>query len=399
MPKFGMRLASISSVIALSALPCAVAAQEALDENVAIERALAREGIAARDAADRAAASAETDMIGPLDNPSAEVGYESGGGETEWQLGIVQPIDFSGQRGALRDAARAEAAAIDAEIDRRRQLLVAEVRSAYVTCAAAAAEFNIWQRYSAELSEAERVSSARAGAGDTAVYDVRRVRVEQSQANAQLARARGEQAAQCSALAALTGLAEPQVELAALTRLTIAPTPGERPDLIAQEQRVLAASQRVTAARRARLPQIAIGAGIRRVDDGLGTAYGPALSLGVSLPIWNGGGAAVRREEAREAALQNELLIARRAAEAEVQAATLRRTATREAAVSAASARDDAGRLGTIADTAYQAGEIGVVELLDAYEAAREADLSVIAFALEAALAAIAYDLATGRTY
>ena len=32
-------------------------------------------------------------------------------------------------------------------------------------------------------------------------------------------------------------------------------------------------------------------------------------------------------------------------------------------------------------------------------EAAREADVSVIAFALEAALAAIEYDLTTGRTY
>lgn len=399
MPIPGMRLASISSVIALSVLPPAAAGQAPLDETVAIERALAREGIAARDTADRAAAAAETEMIGPLDNPSAEVAYESGGGETEWQLGIVQPIDFSGQRGALREAARAEAAAVDAEIDRRRQQLAAEVRAAYVTCAAASAELDVWQRYSGELAEAERVSSARAEAGDTAVYDVRRVRVEQSQAGAQLASARGEKAAQCAALAALTGIAEPQVELAALTRLTIAPTPGERPDLIAQEQRVVAASQRVTAARRARMPQIAIGAGIRRVDDVLGTAYGPALSLGVSLPIWNGGGAAVRREQAREAALQNELLIARREAEAQVQSATLRRTATREAAVTAASARDDAGRLGVTADTAYQAGEIGVVELLDAYEAAREADLSVVAFALEAALAAIAYDLAIGRTY
>ena len=52
-----------------------------------------------------------------------------------------------------------------------------------------------------------------------------------------------------------------------------------------------------------------------------------------------------------------------------------------------------------LAETAYQAGEIGVVELLDAYEAAREADLSVIALATDAALAAVEYDLAIGRTY
>lgn len=67
--------------------------------------------------------------------------------------------------------------------------------------------------------------------------------------------------------------------------------------------------------------------------------------------------------------------------------------------MAAISAREDAARLGTIANTAYQSGEIGVVELLDAYEAARDADLSVIAFAVNAALAAIDYDLTTGRSY
>jgi cobalt-zinc-cadmium efflux system outer membrane protein len=394
-----MRVASITSIIALSFAAMPVAAQETIDEAVAIERALAREGIAARDEASRAGAEAEIDMIGPLENPDVEASYEGGGGETEWQLRLVQPIDLSGRRGALRDAARAEALAVDADINRRRQLLVSEVRTAFVECAAATAELDIWQRYTAELTEAERVSSARAEAGDTAVYDVRRVRVEQRSAQAQLARANGEKAAGCAALASLTGIEEPQVELSAITQVASAPVANERPDIIAQEQRVLAASQRVSAARRSRLPQISVGAGVRAVDDGMSTAYGPALSLGVSLPLWNGGGAAVRREQALLAARENELLIARRQAEAEVQASSARRSATLEAAVTAAGARDDASRLGTIADTAYQAGEIGVVDLLDAYEAARDADLSVIAFALEAALAAIEYDLTTGRTY
>lgn len=393
-----MRVASITSLLALSLAAFPAAAQDAIDETVAIERALAREGIAARDAADRAAAAAEADTIGPLENPSAEVSYEGGGGD-EWQLGVVQPIDLTGKRTALRDAASAEAAAVDADIDRRRQLLVADVRTAFVQCAAATAELDIWQRYSGELTQAERIAAARAEAGDTAVYDVRRVRVALRSGEAQLARATGERAAGCAALASLTGIDEPVVELSALTRLTTAPTSGERPDLVALERRVLAASQRVTAARRNRFPELAIGAGVRRVDDELGTEYGPALSLGITLPIWNGGGAAVRQQEALLAARESELLIARRHVEAEVAAASARMSFTRKAAVTVAAARDDASRLGTIADTAYQAGEIGVVELLDAYEAAREADVSVIAFALEAALAAIEYDLTTGRTY
>ena len=276
---------------------------------------------------------------------------------------------------------------------------MAEVRQAYVQCAAASAQFDVWQRYSDELAEAERVSTARAEAGDTAVYDVRRVRVERRAAEAQLARARGDIAADCAALASLTGIADPQVELEAITRLTSAAQPGERADLLADERRIEAAQYRVRAANQARLPQLAVGVGVLRRDDGIDTAYGPVVSAGVTVPLWNSGSAAVRREEARAAALESELLIARRRVEAEQNAAAARLSAAREAAVTAAGAREDAGRLGTIAETAYQAGEIGVVELLDAYEAAREADLSVIALATDAALAAVEYDLAIGRTY
>lgn len=399
MPKMRMRDASISIAILLCAMPLAARAQDVVDEDTAIERALAREGISARDDAERAASAAEIEVIGPRDNPSVELSREGAGGESEYQLGVVQPIDLNGRRGSLRDAARADGLATEAEIARRRQVLVAEVRQAYVRCAAASAQLDVWQRYSQELAEAEQVSTARAEAGDTAVYDVRRVRVERRAAEAQLARARGDIAADCAALASLTGIADPLVELEAITRLSSAAQPGERADLLADERRIEAAQYRVRAADQARLPQLAVGVGVLRRDDGIDTAFGPVVSVGVTVPLWNSGSASVRREQARAAALESELLITRRRVEAEQNAAAARLAAAREAAVTAAGAREDAGRLGNIAEIAYQAGEIGVVELLDAYEAAREADLSVIALATDAALAAVEYDLAIGRTY
>ncbi|GAA3797071.1 hypothetical protein GCM10022600_18490 [Qipengyuania pelagi] len=399
MPKLRMHDASIPIAILLCAMPVAAQTQNVVDEDAAIGRALAREGISARDDAERAASAAEIDAIGPRDNPIVELSREGAGGENEYQLGIVQPIDLNGRRGSLRDAARADGLATEAEIARRRQVFVAEVRQAYVQCAAASAQLDVWQRYTDELAEAERVSTARAEAGDTAVYDVRRVRVERRAAEAQLARARGDVAADCAALASLTGIADPQVEREAITRVASAAEPGERADLIADERRIEAAEYRVRAADQARLPQLVVGAGVLRRDDGIDTAYGPVVSVGVTVPLWNAGSAAVRREEARAAALESELLLARRRVEAEQNAAAARLAAARDAAVTAAGAREDAGRLGTIAETAYQAGEIGVVELLDAYEAAREADLSVIALATDAALAAVEYDLAIGRTY
>jgi cobalt-zinc-cadmium efflux system outer membrane protein len=400
MPKIRMRDASLSLAMAFACtVPVAVSAQQSISEDEAIQRALEREDISARDDADRSVSLAEIDIVGPRDNPSVEMSREAAGGESEWQIGVVQPIDLNGRRASLVGAATADAAATDADISRRRQVLIAEVRSAYVQCAGARAELDVWQNYNAELAEAERVSSARAEAGDTAVYDVRRIRVEQRAAEAQLARARGGATAQCASLAALTDLPDPQVELAAITRLTSAQVGGERPDLTAGERRLEGASLRIRAAEQSRLPQLTVGAGVLRRDDGFDTAYGPAISVGVTVPIWNRGNAAVRREEARQAALQAELSISRRRIAAEQESARVRASSAREAAVAASGAREDASRLGTIAETAYQAGEIGVLELLDAFEAARDADLSVIELALGAALAAVEYDLATGRTY
>ena len=394
-----MRCASLLIPAMLGMQPLTVAAQEPLTEARAIALALAQEGIAARDDADRAAAKAEVDVIGPLDNPELGVVRE-GGGQTEWQLNIVQPIDLTGRRAALRDAARAEADATASEIERRRQLLVADVRSAYVRCAAASAQADIWQGYIADVTEAQRIASARAEAGDTAVYDVRRVRVEAAAAEAGRLQAQGERRAGCATLGGLTGMADPVVAVAAITALSHAETTaGARADLTAQEQRVAAAEYRLSAAERARLPQLSVGAGVRAQETGTGTQYGPIVSLGVSLPLWNGGGAAVRREDALRTSLEAELAIARRRIAAEQSAAAARLSSSRAATVAAIGARDDAARLGTIANTAYQSGEIGVVELLDAYEAARDADLSVIAFALNAALAAVEYDLTTGRSY
>ena len=100
-------------------------------------------------------------------------------------------------------------------------------RTGQDTVRGAQAELTIWQRYTSELAEAERVSSARAGAGDTAVYDVRRVQVEQRAAEAQSARARGNAVADCATLAALTGLSGLQVDLTAITCWRMDRNPGE----------------------------------------------------------------------------------------------------------------------------------------------------------------------------
>jgi cobalt-zinc-cadmium efflux system outer membrane protein len=378
-------------------------AAQPLTEAQAIERALAQPELGALGDANRAEAEARVSGIRRFDNPEVEVGRESVSGdardETEWRLGIVQPIDISGRRSRLRAAARAELGAVEYDTARRRQEQIGQVRRAYASCVAAIEKVRITARFVERLEEAERIVSARASAGDAAVYDLRRLRVEARTAEARTALQEGEVRASCATLAALTGDAEvrPTASLALLaSSLRPLASPSMRPDLAAREQRRTAASEQVRAAERARLPDLAVGAGLLHVQSDGGSATGPALSLGMRVPLFDGGGPAIAEARARLRAREAELGLARREVEAAVATAEARSTAALEAAGRAQSAAEDARRLGPIAEAAYRGGEGGVVELVDAFRAARDAELEIVDHLERALLARVELDLARG---
>lgn len=380
----------------------AALAAEPISEAAAFERALAIPEFSALGEAEREEAEARVSGIRRFDNPEAGVSRESvsgaGRSETEWQFGVVQPIDISGRRSSLRAAARAEASAVDADIARRRQERIAAVRRAYAGCASAQERSVIAQRYTARLQEAERIVTARTKAGDTAGYDLRRLRVEARDAEARTRLAEGEVAAECATLSQLTSTpdARTTASLSAMMARATSVEAATRADLIARERRVDAAELQVRAAERARLPVIGVGVGYKWVTSDGGTASGPVLSVGASIPLFNNGGAAIAEARARQRAREAELALARRDVAATVAAARARAEAAAEAAQAAEAARDDAARLGPIAEAAYQGGEGGVVELVDAYRSARDAEISIIDLTERAVTATIDLDLAEG---
>ncbi|HEX8468212.1 MAG TPA: TolC family protein [Allosphingosinicella sp.] len=387
-------------MLALAAAPLLAAP---ITESEAIDRALARPEFTALGEANRDEAQARIAGIRRFDNPEASVSRErisgSGRSETELQAGVTQPVDLSGARSALRAAARAEAGAVDADTARRRQERMADVRRAFVGCAASTDKARISSEFITRLREAERVVTARTRAGDTAGYDLRRLRVEARTAEAQGKLAAGEVAAECAALSRLAGEpdARPAEPIAAIAlRATPTSAPETRPDILAREQRVLAASQQVRAAQRARLPEIAVGLGYKRVTADEGSAGGPVVSLGARIPLFNNGSAAIAEARARQRAREAELGLARREAEAAIAVAEARTDAAIAAARAAQGAAGDAARLGPIAEAAYEGGETGVVELVDAYRTARDAELEIIELLERAARARIDLELAQG---
>lgn len=391
-----------ASVLAAALISgAAVWAAEPLTEAEAIERALVRPEFGELDAANRAEAEAAVGAIRRFDNPEATLTRESvsgdGRSETEWQIGLVQPIDISGRRSSLRAAARAEVGAVEAETARRRQERIAQVRNAYVSCAAGAQKVRIAGAFVERLREAERIVHARANAGDAAVYDLRRLRVEARAAEAEAALQQGEANASCASLAALTGTPDARTT-ASLDLIAMRPTTGviARPDLVAREQRVIAAEQRVSAARRGRLPDLNVGVGLKQVEGDGGSATGPVASVGMRVPLFDGGGSAIRQAQARLRAERAGLALARREVDAAVAAAQARSDAALEAAERAQAAGDDARRLGGIAEAAYHGGEVGIVELVDALRTARDAEMEIIERLERAVQARVELELAQG---
>ena len=253
---------------------------------------------------------------------------------------------------------------------------------AYAECGAASERAIILNEQDAQLREIERIISLRERAGDAAGYDLRRVRLEARSISAQKMLADGEVRAACASLSRLTGetdarTSEPLFALLRPARPALE-ADADRSDLEAQRYRINSAEAQADAARRQRMPDLAVGAGYKRVSEGGLSAAGPTISLGVKLPIFNRGGAATRAAEARKRAAEAELALSSAAVSAERDAAFARADAAFEAARLAQSSAQDARRIADIADAAYQGGETDITDLIDGYRAGAEAQTNAI---------------------
>ncbi|MGA9580734.1 MAG: TolC family protein, partial [Allosphingosinicella sp.] len=133
----------------------------------------------------------------------------------------------------------------------------------------------------------------------------------------------------------------------------------------------------------------------RVAGDG-GSATGPVASIGMRLPIFDSGRATVAEAQARLRAQEAELGLARQEIGATVAAAEARSEAAAAALERVQQAAEDARKLGPIAEAAYEGGEGNVTELVDAYRAARDAELNIVQQLERVIQARIELDLARG---
>ena len=152
------------------------------------------------------------------------------------------------------------------------------------------------------------------------------------------------------------------------------------------------------AAERLRLPGLAVTAGLKRAGAPTMRESGYVVTATVAVPLFNRGQAQVARAEAARGRTDAERQALRARIESEVRMAHATASRYRELADRYRSGSvDRAAELVAIATAAYEEGEYGILELLDAHRVTLGAELRWLDLAAAGRRAAIELDRAIGQ--
>jgi cobalt-zinc-cadmium efflux system outer membrane protein len=323
-------------------------------------------------------ARAEISAAGRWPNPRLTIDRESVAGVSETLTTVLQPLPVTGRRGLERDAASAVADANASRAHDEVRRLRADLRLAYADLAAAQARERELSRSRARLGDLVGVLERREAAGDIAGFDRLRASHELLDADADLMMAASDVA---HAQARLAGFFAPGTEA---TTLVAADLPSGAPDLPTLDVLIARAEQTrgrllalrkdqeaaqfsIRAADRRRYPEAEILAGTKSSNVG-GGDVGSVIGVQATLPIFDRARPERAVAQARVIQAQAELEAFRVTLRADVAAARVSAQVRRRVAESYRElALSNVGEVERIARVSYDAGERGILELLDAY--------------------------------
>ena len=398
---YGRRTAMLA---VLSALFSCGANAAPLTETEALRFSLARPELADLAQARLGEADADALEANTWANPTFELARDKTGASTETSWQISQPIDFSGRRGLRSRAAEQRRLAAESENLIRSAERMAEVRRLFYSTLRQQETLRAIQAWTTRFAEIGNVVDKLTRAGETSGYDRRRLVREQRAAEARLAETGAELARSRAKLSTLLGQANEDGVTGRL--LPVAPPTldslrkklAERPDLAALAAKAEAANADNAATRR-NVPEVTFGIGGKRVDDGVSREIGTLFSVSIPLPLFDRQQSGDRRSAAQAMAARAELNLARQSADGELTG--LHRQLS-QLITAAERYRQDAvapsAELVRIAESAYWAGESTVLELLDAYKGALEAETTALDLEWKAREARIELDQLTGNS-
>ena len=323
-------------------------------------------------------ARADVLAAGRWPNPRITFDRESAAGVTEDMTMVAQVLPITGRRGLDILAASALVDASSSRIDEAVRRARADLRLAFGQLVAAQVREREFVAARTRLQGLVDVLAKREAAGDTSGFDHLRANREVLDLEADRATAATDRARAQAAIAAFFSDATEPARIVAVDR-DIAPASlptlealvehaeSSRGELLALRKEVDAARLAGRAAERRRVPEPEIVAGTKS-SSAAGGDLGSVVTVHASIPLFDRSraekalaAARAAQAEARADAFRLEL----RSQIAALHAAVFERRET--AARYRAGAVNSAGEIERIAQVSYDAGERGILELLDAY--------------------------------
>ena len=397
-----------SLLLFLSLFPFSALPQAPLTEAEAVRLGLA--GVPLSDLAEATSEAARADVLRASQRPNPTLGYsrEQTGGSprmVEQSLHIAQTFQLSGRRGLQTEAAGRRLVVAEAGSDMRRAELATEIKSRFYEVLLKQELIRATETWIERFTRVQGVVEKLAKAGEVSGYDRRRLEREREAAKARLATEAAEAARAQERLASLIGESRLLPGTVSGTLLPASPIARDtdsarldrRPDLRVFLARAEAAELERRAAALERIPDVTVGVGPKWVDNGMGRENGIMVTLSVPLPVFDRGQAAERRAAAEAIAARAEYQLARARAVGEI------RGLGRQVERLTSAAKDYRAQvlattpeLLRIAESAYRGGESSILELLDAYRGALEAEATILELESKARAARIEYDLQSG---
>jgi len=381
-----------------------------LTEAAAVAAGLARDALAAVTQGTVGQARADAGEAGLWPNPTVDYEQErvnsAAGDLVEQRARLSQTFDVSGRRALRGEAASVRTDAVVSEMDVRRLEIATEIRRAFYELLFRQARLRTVEEWIERFDAVDAVVQKLEAAGEVSGYDRRRTARERAAARARAAVERAAYERAGARLAGLVGAAAfydgrgvtgvlgpsepPPIDqlFAAIKR---------RPDLVALERRAAAADLEGRAADRGWIPDVTLGVGPKRVEDGPLRESGVLFSVSVPLPIFDRQQFRRQRAAGQAQAARGEYGLALQRAEGELRGAWQQSRGLASAGTAfRGEANAQSAELVRIAQAAYRAGETGILELLDAYRAALDAEFTALELELSARRARIELDQLTG---
>lgn len=316
---------------------------------------------------------------------------------------LYVPVDISGRRLALRQAAAAgrQRVAGDATAERRDGEI--GVARAWLRAAGAQGSLDLLQRQYTALREIADIDAARLKEGLVAEAVGLRTSLEADRARVAVVAARSEALQATAQLARLLGLPDGEVPPLAPLAAPALPTPPDsaavralalrlRPDVQAREQAVLEAQRRLSAEQRGVFGEAQLQGGTKETGGFMTGQIGIAMPF----PLFNRNSGARQRvagELSEARAIRDDV---RLAVSGSVAAAWRTYADVRDAAADAASFDARGREVARIARVSYREGHATLTELLDAERAASDAMHAHLRWAADAWIARLELERAIG---